>query len=328
MDGAPSDAAVRDARVGLDLAVVPMDAGSQPDGAVALDVGLGLDARIPSDGAAIPPDMRIEPPPPPPAARPPEPPPDGSAVVRRLARERPDLLASCAHDFVFELVRRLRGDDVRWGLVVRAGELEDDRVGYVWGEPPFEGSAQTYVVDVVEGFCPGPNDPPSRPGWNDDTAAGGTWTIAPLGGEPPPPPSDAGEPPPPDARVVEPMMRPLPDGSDVVDQLAEERPDLLAASCVEDGGNNDFLFEVVRRLRARDPRWGLNWKRGNVGDMSQDVVDYFYAPGDPVEGSTDVYIVDMIVGHCGPDPGPGWLDQTEATREAGTIGRWTIQPLN
>jgi hypothetical protein len=117
----------------------------------------------------------------------------------------------------------------------------------------------------------------------------------------------------------------------VVDRLGEERPDLLEQSCVEDGGNNAFLFELVRRLRAIDPRWGLNWKRGNVGDLSQDIVDYYWGPGAPPEGSTDVYIVDIISGHCpGPnDPPSGttWIDQTQATADAGAIGRWTLRPL-
>lgn len=125
--------------------------------------------------------------------------------------------------------------------------------------------------------------------------------------------SDAGDP--------EPL--PLVDGSDIIDALAAERPDLLAGSCVEMGGTNDFLFEAVRRLRARDARFGLNWKRGNIGDMSQDVVDYHFGFGEP-ESSTDVYIIDVIGGHCGPTPAPAWIDVTEATREAGTIGRWTL----
>ena len=107
---------------------------------------------------------------------------------------------------------------------------------------------------------------------------------------------------------------------------AGERPDLVAGSCVDQGGNNEFVFEVVRRLRAGDERWGLNWKRGNIGDMSQDAIDYFWADGDP-EGRTEVYILDIISGHCGDSPGPAWTDVTEATRLGGTIGRWTVQPL-
>ena len=78
---------------------------------------------------------------------------------------------------------------------------------------------------------------------------------------------------------------------------------------------------VVARLRQTDVRWGFNCKRGNCGDISQDVVDYHFAAGS-ASGSTDVYIIDIISGHCGPDPGPAWIDQTEATANSGTIGRW------
>ena len=115
---------------------------------------------------------------------------------------------------------------------------------------------------------------------------------------------------------------PLPDMSHVVEEIAADRPDLLADSCLEDRGSWDFLDMVVDRLRKTDTRWGYNWKRGNVGDASQDVVDYHYGPG-PSEESPDVYIIDMIVNHCSPNPEPGWLDQTQATADAGTIGLWT-----
>ena len=79
---------------------------------------------------------------------------------------------------------------------------------------------------------------------------------------------------------------------------------------------------VVDELRKSDERWGYNGKRGDVNDPSQDVVDYHWGQGER-EGSTEVYPIDMIVGHCGDDPQPGWLDQTQATLDAGTIGRWT-----
>ena len=119
---------------------------------------------------------------------------------------------------------------------------------------------------------------------------------------------------------------PPPDGFAVVEQVANEFPELLQGSCVEQGGNNEFLFEVVRRLRMQDDRWGLNWKRGVVGDMSQDVVDYHYGEG-LSEESTDVYIIDMIGGHCpedGSSPQAAWIDVTQATIDAGTVGMWTL----
>jgi hypothetical protein len=150
----------------------------------------------------------------------------------------------------------------------------------------------------------------------------GLWTL--MGYDAPPlPPPDAGvAPDAPPPRDATPGRVPLPDGSGVVNAVARERPDLLRNSCVDMGGNNDFLFEVVRRLRRMDRRWGLNWKRGRVGDMSQDVVNYFYGPaGAPMEGSPDTYVVDMIGGHCGPTPSPAWIDQTGV---GGALALWTL----
>jgi hypothetical protein len=116
---------------------------------------------------------------------------------------------------------------------------------------------------------------------------------------------------------------PPPDAFAVVEQTAIDHPDLLVASCVDTGGDNQFLYEVVRRLREQDDRWGLNWKRGVIGDMSQDVVDYHWGEG-VSEESTDVYIIDIIVGHCGDDPQAGWIDVTGATLEQGEVGMWTL----
>lgn len=116
---------------------------------------------------------------------------------------------------------------------------------------------------------------------------------------------------------------PPPDGWPTVEQVAIEHPELLTASCVDMGGNNEFLYEVVRRLRQQDDRWGLNWKRGNVGDLSQDVIDYHYGDG-VSEESTDVYIIDVIAGHCGDNPQAAWIDVTQATLDANTVGMWTL----
>ncbi len=115
---------------------------------------------------------------------------------------------------------------------------------------------------------------------------------------------------------------PLPDMSDTVDALAGAHPDLLANSCQNEGGTWEFMDLLVVELRKTDTRWGYNWKRGVVGDPSQDVVDYHFGPGES-EGSIDVYIIDVIVGHCGPNPSPGFLDQTQATADQGEIGKWT-----
>jgi len=71
-------------------------------------------------------------------------------------------------------------------------------------------------------------------------------------------------------------------------------------------GNLAFCKRVAAKLREDDPRWGLNWKRGVVGDPSIDVLAYRWGPAD-----TDCRIVDIIEKASGPwapgeSPGPAW----------------------
>jgi hypothetical protein len=117
---------------------------------------------------------------------------------------------------------------------------------------------------------------------------------------------------------------PLPDGAATVQRIAESSPASLAQSCQSAGGTWQFLDAVVDALRLEDRRWGYNGKRGNANDPSHDAIAYHYGAG-PREGSTEVYIIDVIGGHCGPDPRAAWIDQTAATAQAGTIGRWVTR---
>lgn len=114
---------------------------------------------------------------------------------------------------------------------------------------------------------------------------------------------------------------PLPNMLYVVEQVASARPDLLRNSCQEHGGSWAFMDAVVDTLRTYDTRWGYNGKRGNANDPSMDVIDYHYGAG-PDHNSTEVYIIDIIGGHCGSSPTPGWNDVTGATAAGGSIGRW------
>lgn len=115
---------------------------------------------------------------------------------------------------------------------------------------------------------------------------------------------------------------PLPFRLDVVNRIAQQFPGALRNSCQEHGGTWDFVDLVVDELRKEDNRWGYNWKRGNVGDPSLDVIAYHHGPG-PSEGSTAVYIIDIVLQHCGNNPSAAWIDQTQATADSRSIGRWT-----
>ena len=142
---------------------------------------------------------------------------------------------------------------------------------------------------------------------------------------PSPSPAPAPAPAPSGARTPNPgpgQRLPLPNMAFVVEDVARQYPGALRNSCQSSGGTWEFMDRVVDRLRQYDTRWGYNGKRGNTSDPSQDVVDYNWG-SDRDEGTTNVYIIDVMGGHCGSNPSPAWIDQTQVTANGGTIGRWT-----
>ena len=196
------------------------------------------------------------------------------------------------------------------------GDLPWDKTLY-WRVYATDGAMQSAYSSVASFKTPAPPPPPPMP----------TPTPSPIPSPSPAPgapsaplPGGGG------GRSPDPgpgQRLPLPSyGSGVVQQVAAARPDLLRNSCQEHGGSWAFMDLVVDTLRTYDTRWGYNWKRGNVGDPSMDVIDYHFGAGRD-EGSTEVYIIDIIGGHCGASPSPSWNDVTGATAAGGSIGRWT-----
>lgn len=110
----------------------------------------------------------------------------------------------------------------------------------------------------------------------------------------------------------------------LVQRVASQNPGALRNSCQEYGGSWLFMDLVVDALQATDLRWGYNAKRGNMNDPSLDVVTYHNGAG-PSEGSTNVYIIDIIGGHCGSNPTVSWSDVTDITFGSGTIGRYMFR---
>ncbi len=196
------------------------------------------------------------------------------------------------------------------------GDLPWDRTFY-WRVWATDGGTQSQYSGVVSFKTPAPPPPPPPPPPPAPTPGP---SPLPTPGPPAPLPGGGGG-----GRAPDPapgQRLPLPDMSGVVRQVAAARPDLLRSSCQDSGGNWGFMDAVVDTLRTYDTRWGYNWKRGNVGDASKDVIDYHYGRG-PDEGSTEVYIIDIIVGHCTSGAAPGWTDVTAVTAAGGSIGRWT-----
>jgi hypothetical protein len=120
--------------------------------------------------------------------------------------------------------------------------------------------------------------------------------------------------------------RPRPNDSDIVRGIASAYPAALQHSCQPEGGSWEFMDRTVDALRAKDGRYGYNAKRGNMNDPSLDVVSYYYRPElDAFQGSSAVYIFDLIGGHCGSAPNVIWNDVTDITYSSGTLGR-TMYP--
>jgi hypothetical protein len=103
---------------------------------------------------------------------------------------------------------------------------------------------------------------------------------------------------------------PLYDGSAIVAGVFAAHPDFVARSCQAQAGTWELMDAIVDALRAADTRFAYNGKRGNANDPSNDAISYDYGVVAGGEGSTKVYVVDVIAGHCGVNPQPGWNDVT------------------
>jgi hypothetical protein len=115
--------------------------------------------------------------------------------------------------------------------------------------------------------------------------------------------------------------RPRPNESAIVQSIANAFPSTLRNSCQDHGGSWEFMDRTVDALRMKDGRWGYNAKRGFMHDPSHDVVSYFWASGDSIHNRHEVYIIDIIGGHCGSTPVTVWNDVTGETERQGAIGR-------
>jgi hypothetical protein len=142
-------------------------------------------------------------------------------------------------------------------------------------------------------------------------------SVSPSGGRTPDPPGN--------------QLLPVPSyGHSVVMDMARRHPYELSRSCKT---NHEWLFLLLNELRKHDTRWGLNWKRGNAGDMSSDIISY-NPTNRPDEGNGQVYIFDVVGAECEAN-NPTFNDVTQhtwASRGDSACGsgtycvKWTLQP--
>jgi hypothetical protein len=192
-------------------------------------------------------------------------------------------------NFVDPLTGTGTGTSVRFGTLEAASVTVINSTTLTARTPAAPGAG---AVDVVV------SNHHINPAWAPVTAtAGFTYTATPA--PPPPPPNPPA----------------LPDVRAQIQQWTNERPDLFARQC-EAGVkyvNSPWQDFIVDRLRQIDPRWGYNGKPtrtaadngGRPVVAAGDELAYYYGNG-TAQGSTDVYLVDILLGHCGPSPSLTW----------------------
>ena len=107
-------------------------------------------------------------------------------------------------------------------------------------------------------------------------------------------------------------------------------PEQLLALVDRDAGERNRQRPVAVGQAQVDVELVDHARQGDGLHLVEQADQALLGEGEPSEGSTRVYIIDVISGHCGPNPGPNWDDVTARTYGSPnfTVGRWTIQPLH
>lgn len=103
----------------------------------------------------------------------------------------------------------------------------------------------------------------------------------------------------------------IPNGLDVVARLASQYPDEWKAAHTGGPQTEAFIRRVAYVLHTTvDARFGLNGKRGNPNDISDDAINFdgtsLLGDVDPTRGNVPVTVFDVIGGAGGPNPVPTW----------------------
>jgi len=114
------------------------------------------------------------------------------------------------------------------------------------------------------------------------------------------------------ARKWTPLM---PNRLDVVQLLKDQHPDEWAA--MNAGPDLRFIKRLAATLHAIDPNFGLNGKRGNPQDLSEDCIAY---KNPTVDNGPEV--ADVVQAHGSPQAQPAWINITADSSEGGAGAAW------
>ncbi len=117
--------------------------------------------------------------------------------------------------------------------------------------------------------------------------------------------------PPPGSRL------PLPNARPFIEAMAGQLNVLPSCPFGRKYSSNPWLDKLIDNLRASDARWGYNGKPTRQAEHNDgipvtcagDEIAYHYGAGDSMN-SPNVYLIDTLGGHCGPNPTTTYRDFT------------------
>ena len=110
---------------------------------------------------------------------------------------------------------------------------------------------------------------------------------------------------------------PLPNARPFIDAMSGQLGTLASCPFGRKYSSNPWLDKLVDNLRAADARWGYNGKPTKVPSENNgfpvtcagDEIAYHYGAGDSLN-SPNVYLIDVLGGHCGSTPATTYRDFT------------------
>lgn len=104
-----------------------------------------------------------------------------------------------------------------------------------------------------------------------------------------------------------------------VERLSIKFPQAWKDAHTGNAHTEDFIYLLAAHLHAIDPRFGLNGKRGDPNDISDDVINFKGegADFDPTDGNAPRTVIDVIAGAGGPNPRPQWAIVSSASHPVG-----------
>jgi len=132
--------------------------------------------------------------------------------------------------------------------------------------------------------------------------------------------------------IAAPAFAQVPNYQHVVEEMARQYPDAWHHAHRGGPRTEEFVRLLTARLHQIDPNIGLNGKRGNPNDISDDALNYkgvsVYGDVDPTRGNAPVTVIDFIGGapsdYNGPDGTPAWNAVTDP-KVRPTLAAW-VQP--